>query len=301
MEQILLGAVSLGLLWSIMTLGVYISYRVLDVADLTVEGSITLGAAVCARMIVTGNDPYLALVVAFFAGSLAGMVTGLLHTKLRIPVLLSGILTMIALYSINLRVMGMSNLSMLRMTTAYTFVSSLLGVSKTVAVLILGGSMALLLVVFLYWFFGTEIGSAIRATGNNPYMVRAQGINTETTVIIGLMLANGLVALAGGLIAQSQNYADVQMGTGSIVIGLASLIIGEVLFGKRSFFSRLLSMLFGAITYRVIIAMVLRMGMAADDLKLFTAITVAFALSLPRFKDLRDVLKVSVKGRKSHA
>lgn len=301
MEQILLGAVSLGLLWSIMTLGVYISYRVLDVADLTVEGSITLGAAVCARMIVSGNDPFLALLVAFVAGMAAGLITGLLHTKLRIPVLLSGILTMIALYSINLRVMGMSNISMLRMTTAYTFVSGLFGVSKTLAVMILGGVMALLLVVFLYWFFGTEIGSAIRATGNNPHMVRAQGINTDTTVIAGLMLANGLVALSGGLIAQSQNYADVQMGTGSIVIGLASLIIGEVLFGKRSFFSRLLSMLFGAITYRIIIALVLRMGMAADDLKLFTAITVAFALSLPRFKDLRDVLKVSMKGRKSHA
>lgn len=301
MEQILLGAISLGLLWSIMTLGVYISFRVLDVADMTVEGSITLGAAVCARMIVSGNDPYLALIIAFFAGTCAGLVTGLLHTKLRIPVLLSGILTMIALYSINLRVMGMSNVSMLRMTTAYSFVSDLFNVSKTMAVMILGGVMAILLVLFLYWFFGTEIGSAIRATGNNPNMVRAQGINTDTTIILGLMLANGLVALAGGLIAQSQNYSDVQMGTGSIVIGLASLIIGEVLFGKRSFFSRLLSMLFGAITYRIIIALVLRMGMAADDLKLFTAITVALALSLPRFKDLKDVLKASMKGRKSNA
>lgn len=301
MEQILLGAISLGLLWSIMTLGVYISFRVLDVADMTVEGSITLGAAVCARMIVSGNDPYLALVIAFLAGTCAGLVTGLLHTKLRIPVLLSGILTMIALYSINLRVMGMSNVSMLRMTTAYSFVSDLFNASKTMAVMILGGVMAILLVIFLYWFFGTEIGSAIRATGNNPYMVRAQGINTDSTIIIGLMLANGLVSLAGGLIAQSQNYSDVQMGTGSIVIGLASLIIGEVLFGRRSFFSRLLSMLFGAITYRIIIALVLRMGMAADDLKLFTAITVAFALSLPRFKDLKDVLKVSLKGRKSNA
>ncbi|MDI9520011.1 MAG: ABC transporter permease [Bacillota bacterium] len=301
MEQILLGAISLGLLWSIMTLGVYISFRVLDVADMTVEGSITLGAAVCARMIVSGNDPYLALIIAFFAGTCAGLVTGLLHTKLRIPILLSGILTMIALYSINLRVMGMSNISMLRMTTAYSFVSDLFNVSKTIAVMILGGGMAILLVLFLYWFFGTEIGSAIRATGNNLYMVRAQGINTDSTIIIGLMLANGLVALAGGLIAQSQNYSDVQMGTGSIVIGLASLIIGEVLFGKRSFFSRLLSMLFGAITYRIIIALVLRMGMAADDLKLFTAITVALALSLPRFKDLKDVLKASMKGRKSNA
>ena len=301
MQQILLGAVSLGLLWSIMTLGVYISYRVLDVADLTVEGSITLGASVCARMIVTGNDPVLALAVAFLAGMAAGLITGLLHTKLRIPALLSGILTMIALYSVNLRVMGMANVSMLRMTTAYSILGSLLGLSKTVSVIILGGVMALSIVAILYWFFGTEIGSAIRATGNNPYMVRAQGVNTDNTIIIGLMLANGLVSLAGGLIAQSQNYADVQMGTGAIVIGLASLIIGEVLFGKRNFFSRLLSMLFGAITYRVIIALVLRLGMPADDLKLFTAITVALALSLPRFKDLRDTIRVSLNGRRSHA
>jgi len=301
MQQILLGAVSLGLLWSIMTLGVYISYRVLDVADLTVEGSITLGASVCARMIVTGNDPVLALAVAFLAGMAPGLITGLLHTKLRIPALLSGILTMIALYSVNLRVMGMANVSMLRMTTAYTIIGRLLGVEKTVSVIILGGVMALSIVAILYWFFGTEIGSAIRATGNNPYMVRAQGVNTDNTIIIGLMLANGLVSLAGGLIAQSQNYADVQMGTGAIVIGLASLIIGEVLFGKRNFFSRLLSMLFGAITYRVIIALVLRLGMPADDLKLFTAITVALALSLPRFKDLRDTIRVSLNGRRSHA
>ena len=301
MQQILLGAVSLGLLWSIMTLGVYISYRVLDVADLTVEGSITLGASVCARMIVTGNDPVLALAVAFLAGMAAGLITGLLHTKLRIPALLSGILTMIALYSVNLRVMGMANVSMLRMTTAYTLIGRLLGVEKTVSVIILGGVMALSIVAVLYWFFGTEIGSAIRATGNNPYMVRAQGVNTDNTIIIGLMLSNGLVSLAGGLIAQSQNYADVQMGTGAIVIGLASLIIGEVLFGRHGFKSRLLSMVFGAITYRIIIALVLRLGMPADDLKLFTAITVALALSLPRFSAYLDTIKASLKGGRRHA
>ncbi|HHT07600.1 MAG: ABC transporter permease [Christensenellales bacterium] len=301
MQQILLGAVSLGLLWSIMTLGVYISYRILDVADLTVEGSITLGAAVCANMITSGNDPVLSLLIAFIGGTAAGLVTGLLHTKLRIPALLSGILTMIALYSVNLRVMGMSNVSLLRMTTAYSKISDWLGVNKTISVIIIGGAAAVGLVFILYWFFGTQIGSAIRATGNNPHMVRAQGINTDTAIIIGLMLANGLVALSGGLIAQSQNYADVQMGTGAIVIGLASLIIGEVLFGKRGFKSRLISMIFGAITYRIIIALVLRMGMPADDLKLFTAITVALALSLPRFRELRDTFKASISGRKRHA
>ena len=301
MQQILLGAVSLGLLWSIMTLGVYISYRILDVADLTVEGSITLGAAVCANMITSGNDPVLSLLIAFLGGTAAGLVTGLLHTKLRIPALLSGILTMIALYSVNLRVMGVSNVSLLRMTTAYSKISDWLGVNKTLSVIIIGGAAAVGLAFILYWFFGTQIGSAIRATGNNPHMVRAQGINTDTAIIIGLMLSNGLVALSGGLIAQSQNYADVQMGTGAIVIGLASLIIGEVLFGKRGFKSRLISMIFGAITYRIIIALVLRMGMPADDLKLFTAITVALALSLPRFRELRDTFKASISGRKRHA
>ena len=164
-----------------------------------------------------------------------------------------------------------------------------------------GGLIAFALVFILYWFFGTEIGSAIRATGNNPHMVRAQGINTDTAIILGLMLANGLVALSGGLIAQSQNYADVQMGVGAIVIGLASLIIGEVLFGRHGFKSRLLSMVFGAITYRIIIALVLRLGMPADDLKLFTAITVALALSLPRFSGYLDTIKASLKGGRRHA
>ena len=301
MEQILLGAVSLGLLWSIMTLGVYISYRILDVADLSVEGSITLGAAITAGMITAGGDPLLALLIAFLGGMGAGLVTGLLHTKLGIPALLAGILTMIALYSVNLRVMGVSNVSLLRMPTVYTHVADLLGLSKTLAVMAVGGALAFALVFLLYWFFGTEIGSAIRATGNNPHMVRAQGVNTDTAIILGLMLANGLVALSGGLIAQSQNYADVQMGVGAIVIGLASLIIGEVLFGRHGFKSRLLSMVFGAITYRIIIALVLRLGMPADDLKLFTAITVALALSLPRFSAYLDTIKASLKGGRRHA
>lgn len=298
MPQVLLGALSLGLLWAVMTLGVYITYRVLNIADLSVEGTITLGAAVCARMIPAGNNPFLALLICLLAGMLAGLVTGLLHTKLGIPALLSGILTMIALYSINLRVMGVSNVSLLRLPTVYTQVADITGLQKSVSVALLGGALALLVVGVLYWFFGTEIGSAIRATGNNPFMVRANGVNTDNTIILGLMISNGLVALSGGLIAQSQNYADMQMGTGSIVIGLASLIIGEVLFGQRSYFSRLMSMIFGAITYRIIIAMVLRMGMPADDLKLFTAITVALALSLPRFKNLRDTFKASLQARR---
>jgi len=252
---------------------------------MTVEGTITLGAAVTARVISLGASPWLGLLLAIVAGLLAGLITGLLHTKLGIPALLSGILTMIALFSINLRVMTKANISLLRMPTVYSPLMAL-GLDKTWAVIVLGGLCAALVISLLYWFFGTEIGSAIRATGANPNMVRAQGIHTDTTIILGLMISNALVGISGSLIAQSQNYADLQMGTGAIVIGLASMIIGEVLFGKRNFFLRFLSMVLGSITYRIIIALVLKMGMPSDDLKLFTAITVVFALSLPKIKDL---------------
>jgi len=296
MQDVLLGAVSLGLLWAMMTIGVYITYSILGFADMTVEGTITLGAAVSAQVIYGGGNAYLGLLFSLAAGMLAGCVTGILHTKLKIPALLSGILTMIALFSINLRVMGKANISLLRMETIYSPVTRMFGLSKTLSVIAFGGLMCTVIIALLYWFFGTEIGSAIRATGNNPNMVRAQGIHTDTTIILGLMLSNSLVAVSGAMIGQAQNYADLQMGTGAIVIGLASLIIGEVLFGKRNFFMRLLSMVLGAITYRIIIALVLKMGMPSDDLKLFTALTVIFALSLPRFKNMWQVMKRSAKG-----
>ncbi len=283
MQQVLLGALSLGLLWSVMTIGVYITFRVLSIADMTVEGTITLGAAVTARIISLGLSPFLGLALSIIAGLLAGLITGLLHTKLGIPALLSGILTMIALFSINVRVMTKATISLLRMDTVYTPLINL-GLQKNSAIIVVGAFCAMLVIGLLYWFFGTEIGCAIRATGNNPNMVRAQGIHTDTTLILGLMLSNALVGISGSLIAQAQNYADLQMGTGAIVIGLASMIIGEVLFGRRNFLLRFLSMVMGAITYRIIIALVLKMGMPSDDLKLFTAITVALALSLPKFK-----------------
>ena len=264
----------------------------LDIADLTVEGSLPLGAAVACSLITQGVNPYLASLCALLAGCLAGLCTGLLHTKLKIPALLSGILTMISLWSVNLHVMGMPNLSILRMPTVFQPLERL-GMSKNAAMIAVGAVCALGLIVALYWFFGTELGSAIRATGNNQKMVRAQGINTDTMKILGLVISNALVALSGALIAQSQNFADVQMGTGSIVIGLASLIIGEVLFGRRGFFSRLLSLILGAIVYRLIIALVLEMGMPTNDLKLFTAATVALALWLPQGKTLLRTLKKS--------
>ncbi len=298
MIQVLLGALALGLLWSVMAIGVYCTYRVLDMADLTVEGSITMGAAVAATLIVRGGNPFLATLAAFAAGLAAGAVTGLLHTKLRIPALLSGILTMISLYSINLRIMGKANIPLLRVDTVYTFLENA-GVNKNVAVILIGAALSLAVAAILYWFFGTELGSAIRATGNNPDMVRALGVSTDAMRILGLMLSNGLVALSGALIAQYQSFADVQMGTGAIVIGLASVIIGEVLFGRRHFFSRLVSVILGAILYRVIIALVLKLGMDANDLKLFTAITVALALSLPTLRDvyLRPILRSVRRAR----
>lgn len=296
MVDVLLGALALGLLWSIMTLGVYISYRVLDMADLTAEGSLTLGAAVAGSMIAAGANPLLATLCAAGAGLLAGLSTGLLHTKLKIPALLSGILTMIALWSVNLRVMGnRANVSILRLNTVYTFLQNW-GLDKTTSMIVVGTVCALAVISVLYWFFGTELGSAIRATGNNEHMVRAQGINTDNMKILGLVISNGLIALSGALIAQSQSFADIQMGTGAIVIGLASLIIGEVLFGKGGFYKRLVAIILGAVVYRVIIALVLKMGMPSNDLKLFTAITVAVALSLPRFKGYLATLKRSAKG-----
>ena len=293
MTQILLGAVSLGLLWSIMTIGVYITYRILDIADLSVEGSLPLGAAVACAMITRGANPYLASLCALLAGCAAGLCTGILHTKLKIPALLSGILTMIALYSINLRIMGAPNVSILRMNTVFRPLTKM-GLSSSVAIIIVGGLCALALISILYWFFGTELGSAVRATGNNPRMVRAQGINTDNMKILGLVLSNGLVALSGAFIAQSQNFGDVQMGAGSIVIGLASLIIGEVLFGGRSFYRRLLAVILGAVVYRLIIALVLELGMHPNDLKLFTAITVALALWLPQGKQLLRTVRKSM-------
>ena len=293
MTQILLGAVSLGILWSIMTIGVYITYRILDIADLSVEGTLPLGAAVACSMIIKGANPYLASFCALLVGCLAGLCTGVLHTKLKIPALLSGILTMIALYSINLRIMGAPNLSILRMNTVFRPLIRA-GMASSVAIIVVGGVCALIVISILYWFFGTELGSAIRATGNNQRMVRAQGINTDTMKILGLVISNGLVGLSGALIAQSQNFADVQMGTGSIVIGLASLIIGEVLFGGKSFFRRLVALILGAEVYRLIIALVLELGMNPNDLKLFTAITVALALWLPQGRELLRTFRKSI-------
>src|SRR5574344_2169550 len=227
------GAVSQGVLWGIMTLGVYLTFRILNIADMTCDGSFALGGSTCAVLIVHGCDPLLALVVSFLVGMIAGLATGLLHTKLHIHEILAGILSMIALYSINIRIMGKANTPLLGASTVMSWLHNALHFSPNNASLLTGTVFSVIIVLLMYWFFGTEIGSAIRATGNNEHMVRALGVDTDNMKILGLMISNGLVALSGALVAQSQGYADVGMGTGTIVIGLASIIIGEVVRGKH--------------------------------------------------------------------
>lgn len=276
-------AISQGILWGVMALGVYITFRILDIADLTVDGSFATGGAVCAILISNGISPILALIFAILAGFIAGFITGVLITKFEIPAILAGILTQIGLYSINMRIMGeRSNLPLLQSDTIIKTLSAATGLSNAHATLLIGVMIVIMIVAVLYWFFGTEIGSSIRATGNNEKMVSALGVNIKTTKIIGLMISNGLIALSGALVTQSQGYADVKMGTGAIVIGLASIVIGEVLFGrKQSFAIRLTSIIVGSAIYRVIIAIVLELGLNTDDLKLLTAVLVGIALAIP--------------------
>lgn len=293
MLDLVLSTVSQGLLWAIMALGVFLTFRVLDIADLSVEGTFPLGAAVAATLIDAGHSVWFAMLIALIAGCIGGTVTALLTTKLKIPALLSGILTMIGLYSVNLMIMGKANVPLLRAETVFTLTEDLFGVSSVVATLIVGLIATTVVGVIMYWFFGTVLGTAIRATGCNPQMARAQGINTNVMVILGLLISNGLVALSGALVAQSNGFADVGMGTGTIVIGLASVIIGEVLFGTRSFKNWLISVVLGSVGYRAVIAIVLELGMPPNDLKLFTAVLVAIALSLPLIKNKFAIMKRS--------
>lgn len=293
------GAASQGIIWGIMTLGVYITFKVLDFPDLTVDGSFALGGAVSAILISNGMNPFITLFFSFLAGSLAGLATGILNTKLQIPGILAGILTMIALYSINIRVMGgRPNIPLLGMATSLTIIQNILSLSKVVSDLLVGFVFSVFIVLIMYWFFGTEMGCAIRATGNNEKMIRALGVDTNVMKTIGLMISNALVSLSGALVTQSQGYADVGMGTGTIVIGLASVIIGEVIFGNRfNFLYKLSSIVMGSIIYRIIIAIVLQLGLKATDLKLLTAIIVAIALSVPVLnKKASKILSPKRKG-----
>ena len=269
-----------------MAIGVYITYRILDVADLTVDGSFATGGAVAVMLILNGYDLWLAMFLAFVAGLLAGAITGLLHTCMGIPAILSGILTQLALYSINLKIMGKANQSVnvnqtdllvsLRWVKEFAFHNPLITV----------GVVLIVLIALLYWFFGTEMGCGIRATGTNLNMSRAQGINTNLNKVLGIMLSNGLVAFSGAFLAQYQGFADVKMGQGAIVIGLAAVIIGEALFGKifKNFALRLLSVAFGSIIYYIVIQTVITLGMDANLLKLLSAAIVAIFLAVPYWK-----------------
>lgn len=286
------GALEQGLLWGVMVLGVYITFRVLDFPDLTVDGSFTLGAAIAARIIFEGYDPWLGTVLALIFGIAAGLMTGFLNTRLRIAPLLSGILMMIALYSINLRVMGSkSMLSLLRMNTIFTDVAAL-GIPRDYAVFTLGLIVVVCTGYLLYTFLLTEVGMALRATGDNEQMIRSLGVNTNSTKIIGLALGNGLVALSGAMVAQYQSYCDIGMGIGMIVVGLASVIMGEVVIGNKTLRRTLIAVVIGSIIYRVVIALVMRMGLPTTDLKLFTAVLVVLAMSSPIIKGKFKPVKI---------
>jgi len=280
------GSVSQGLIWAIMAIGVYLTYRILDVADLTVDGSFATGGAVAVVLILNGCNLWLAMLVAFVAGLLAGAITGLLHTFMGIPPILAGILTQLSLYSINLKIMGKANQSVnvnktdllisLRWVKDFAFRNPIITV----------GIVLIVLIGVLYWFFGTEMGCSIRATGINPNMSRAQGINTNFNKVLGIMLSNGLVAFSGAFLAQYQGFADVKMGQGAIVIGLAAVIIGEALFGKifKNFALRLLSVALGSIIYYIVIQTVITLGFDANLLKLLSAVIVAVFLAIPYWK-----------------
>ena len=286
------GAVSQGVLWGIMVLGVFITFRLLDIPDMTCDGSFALGGWACAvvpvqTVDVNNNvDPLLAVLAGMCAGAIAGAVTGILTTVFEIPAILAGILTQISLWSINLRIMGKSNTPILAKGTVFSAVSNMTGLPQSTVAIILGILLAVAIVAILYWFFGTEIGSALRATGNNEYMIRALGVNTNSTKMIALVLSNALIGLSGALICQSQKYADIGMGTGAIVIGLAAIVIGEVLGrllpgGLTQFSVRLASAVFGSVVYFLIRAIVLQLGMDANDMKLLSAVIVAVALCVP--------------------
>lgn len=281
------GAVAQGLVWGIMAIGVYITFRILDFADLTVDGSLCTGGAVCIMMMLKGQNVWVSMVAALLAGMAAGCVTGLLHTFMGIPAILSGILTQLGLYSINLKIMGKANQAInvdkYDLLVSLRFIRNVPLFKNTILLVSL---IIIVLIIILYWFFGTELGCSIRATGCNDKMARAQGINTDFNCVLGLMISNGLVALSGALLSQYQGFADINMGRGAIVIGLAAVIIGEAIFGKifRNFGLRLLSVAFGSIIYYLVLQVVIWLGIDTDLLKLLSAAVVAIFLAIPTWK-----------------
>lgn len=286
-------AIAQGLIWGIMAIGIYVTYKILDIADLTVDGSLCTGGATCVILLVNGCPMWLALICSIFVGMLAGLITGILITKLKIPAILAGILTQLALYSINLHIMGFGTTSFSKSNLPISvdkynlIVSSRyvreLSLRNPIIVVIL---FVAIVIAILYWFFGTELGCSIRATGANHFMARSQGINTDKTKVIGLVISNSLVALTGALLSQYQGFADINMGRGAIVIGLAAVIIGEQIFDKifKNFALKLFACVLGAIIYYLVIQFVLKLGLSTDDLKMLTAIVVAIFLAIPNLK-----------------
>ena len=286
--NILISTCSQGLIYAILALGVYITFRILNFADMTAEGSLTLGGSTCAILISNGVDPISSVLISSAVGAIAGLATALLHTTLKMQEILAGILTMISLYSINLRIMGKANVSLIGKNTIFKMAGN-----TQISSFLVGLVICSLLLFGLTWFFKTQVGLAIRATGDNEQMMRAQGANTNLKKSLALMISNSICAISGALISQSQGYSDVNMGTGTIVIALASIVIGEALLQKDSFIVKLVSVVFGSICYRFIIFLVLTLGMNPSDLKLFTAILAAILLSLPNIK---KVIKRGVKN-----
>lgn len=282
----ILGASSQGLIWGIMVLGVYITYKVLDVADLTVDGSFATGGAVFAVAVLSGIDSTISLLLALLAGGAAGLVTGILHTRFKIPAILAGILTQLGLYSINLRILSdKANVSIGKVTTNMSFLVKVLHITQSQAGLIVGLLVAIICIVSIYLLFGTEIGATIRATGNNEQMIRALGVDTNKTKLLGIVLSNMLVGLSGALLVQMNKYADVGMGKGAIIYGLASIVIGDVFFRKFSGFAiKLISSVVGCIIFFIVRAIVIRLGMKANDMQLLSSLIVAIALSAPIIK-----------------
>ena len=281
------GAAAQGLIWGIMAIGVYITFRILDIADLTVDGTLCTGGAVCIMMMLSGHNVWVSMLVATGAGLLAGLATGIFHTFMGIPAILAGLLTQLSLYSVNLKIMGKANQAI--NVDKFNLLVSLRrvkGVALTQNTLFIVAIMIIILIAVLYWFFGTELGCSLRATGCNPSMSRAQGINTDRNKVLGLMLSNGLVALSGALLTQYQGFADINMGRGSIVIGLAAVIIGEAIFSRifRNFALKLLSVVFGSILYYLVLQIVIWMGIDTDLLKMLSALVVAFFLAFPYWK-----------------
>ena len=293
------GAIAQGIIWGIMAIGVYITYKVLDLADLTVDGSLATGGAVFVVLSTSGVNMYFALLAALVSGCLAGLATGILHTAFGIPAILAGILTQLSLYSINLRIMD-KNANIGISFRNYDLMITLSNINKS---LLVGACFAVVIIAILYWFFGTQIGSSIRATGCNAAMARANGINTDLNKIIGLVISNGIVALSGALLTQWQGFADINMGRGAIVIGLAAVIIGEVIFGKlfRNFALRLLSAVIGGVIYYIVMTFVIQLGLDANDLKLFSAVVVAIFLGIPYWKSKLNFKGKSAKGGAANA